>query len=529
MNEIFRETISNICSLYRRPVARGALAFISQGGAYHISYKCNHCKTEFRVDHKWRGWSCGGYNTGRISCPICGSTFYASDEVMCTAEDDSEIPSKVELSILENDTKLKLQASYKSYRFDEYGTCFPSSSREVITFNVKSRITTFACYKKGKKVFSANLGNPKSSEFLEKSLLKYLRYYRGCTKDYLHKIAMALKLLRSNIRKKYLALHGLNLGSMVIANPMPRYGRMSGHIQYMAFRMLLPDLKRLPDTGGYEKVFQDINALVKAPDSVTAILNAYDIPNKKSFRRIVLDNPEHAKTLSVILKHIHNYDIARTLYVHFKESFTPQDFKSPESIDKLLGFWKQYRSEQEIKNFLIGSDWWLVSDTYRMEKQLNEKNAAVFKRMKLDGKAHDWLKDRIYEQEHEDYELKVPVAIRKRFEMQKDTLKMLMPDTYYKLIAAGKELHNCVGTYGSKVLEQQCNIVLVADDKGLLVACLEIKNGEVIQAKLKYNEPLCENREIQQQVVNWACEVGLRIATADIVTSNPNELQTKSA
>ena len=59
--------------------------------------------------------------------------------------------------------------------------------------------------------------------------------------------------------------------------------------------------------------------------------------------------------------------------------------------------------------------------------------------------------------------------------MQKDRMKFFLPKESLELLEAGTELHNCVASYGSDMKDNSKWIVLVADDKGKLAACLEVR------------------------------------------------------
>jgi hypothetical protein len=63
---------------------------------------------------------------------------------------------------------------------------------------------------------------------------------------------------------------------------------------------------------------------------------------------------------------------------------------------------------------------------------------------------------------------------------------------------------------------QECNIVPVTDDNGKLVACLEVKAGRLVQAKLKHNKPVHLDAVLNEEVIRWAGKAGLKIDTTDI-------------
>ena len=44
----------------------------------------------------------------------------------------------------------------------------------------------------------------------------------------------------------------------------------------------------------------------------------------------------------------------------------------------------------------------------------------------------------------------------------------------------------------------------MADDQGKLAACLEIKDKDLVQAKLDRNRPVRSNAELNAEILTWA-------------------------
>ena len=59
-------------------------------------------------------------------------------------------------------------------------------------------------------------------------------------------------------------------------------------------------------------------------------------------------------------------------------------------------------------------------------------------------------------------------------------------------------------------------IAVVEDSENNYVACLEILNQELVQAKLKYNSPLCNNTTIQNIVLSWCRLNNFKVKTKDV-------------
>jgi hypothetical protein len=138
---------------------------------------------------------------------------------------------------------------------------------------------------------------------------------------------------------------------------------------------------------------------------------------------------------------------------------------------------------------------------------------------------HDWMSLRHKKQTHVNMKFTVPEHIVRRLSMQHGRLSFFFPKESMHLLEAGHELHNCVASYGSAMGKNELWIVLVANEKGKLVACLEIKGKELIQAKVDRNKPVSNNAELNMSILAWAKEVGIKINTSDVIV--PKERKNK--
>lgn len=532
MEQIFSVRIPKVYNLYRTHVSKGNLSYTSSSQIRHESYKCHCCGAEFRIDHKWRGGLSGTYGDDHITCPGCGKISqneYKSHEI-CYVYPDRAAPNSMVLTLSEGSNAIVLNVRAEVYKFDEYGSCRTQKVREYVKFDVRKRKTTYKTYLNQGLVSEEELNiTPSGVRFLDESIMYHIRY-DGEVKNYLKPVRKLVQKLRLCIRKKYKKIHGINIGPLNVKN-MYGKGRVTTQLYYMAYRMLVPDITALPENGWTElKVFSDLDRLRRYPDSITAFIDTYNIPNIKSFRRIIKEHPYDARLLGAITKYIKNPDIARRFYeaIKAKHGYFYNGLLD-ENVDGWLGHWTKTREPMEILRFFESSGFWLISDTYRMESQLSDENREAYKHIKLSEEGHQWLNTAIYEQMHKDYDLAIPEEIRRRFEMQVGTLRLFMPNTHFQMRDAGEYLHNCVGTYAGRVLSQECMIVFVSDDVGKLVAAIEVRDGRVVQAKLKFNKPVCQDPVVNQQIIDWARSVKVEIGTADVAIATKNISRDKTA
>ncbi|WP_196605792.1 PcfJ domain-containing protein [Pectinatus haikarae] len=107
-------------------------------------------------------------------------------------------------------------------------------------------------------------------------------------------------------------------------------------------------------------------------------------------------------------------------------------------------------------------------------------------------------------EEHKMIPFDIDNPLCRRLAMQSDRIKFFLPGTSFDLYTAGKKLKNCVGAYVDEVKNKETQIVLVSDDKGKLVVCIEVKNNKVEQAKLFANKCVSTDPLLNAEVIDWA-------------------------
>ena len=96
--------------------------------------------------------------------------------------------------------------------------------------------------------------------------------------------------------------------------------------------------------------------------------------------------------------------------------------------------------------------------------------------------------------------------------------------TIYEMKAIGDYMNICVGSYMESQSNNKLEIAVVEDSENNYVACLEILNQELVQAKLKYNSPLCNNTTIQNIVLSWCRLNNFKVKTKDVKDKDNVEL-----
>ena len=80
----------------------------------------------------------------------------------------------------------------------------------------------------------------------------------------------------------------------------------------------------------------------------------------------------------------------------------------------------------------------------------------------------------------------------------------------------GNKLSICVGCYDVEQMRGDLEICLVTDRHNNYLACLEIKNNTLVQAKLKHNKYVYTNSIIQSVIETWCSNNNIEINTTDM-------------
>ena len=96
--------------------------------------------------------------------------------------------------------------------------------------------------------------------------------------------------------------------------------------------------------------------------------------------------------------------------------------------------------------------------------------------------------------------------------------------TIYEMKAIGDYMNICVGSYMASQSNNRLEIAVVEDSENNYIACLEISNRELVQAKLKYNSPLYNNETINNIVLSWCRLNHLKINSRDVNDKDDVEL-----
>ena len=478
---------------------------------------------------KWRGET--------FYCPDCGKMHNLNYLTIRNDRTDREydwLPYSMTLRLDEFKNHLVLSVQAECIKFSEDGTEVSCNKlKETFRFDVKNQTVT---YQRG-MAESIEVGNPYTSpELLRNSLLRFVNPESTMWQKQKGEVAELLKELRTSLSTKIKEQKGINLSSFFVQSGR-RYGLLLLPIVNIAFRLACPDAANLELTEGRGD-FETLNALLtksrnmpcadsedrlnsvmvltrKGLSTPQAIARAYGLPDTKGVRKLLTK-----ANVLLIGKAKSAFDMIGdykySLYVAKSMLRNPELWMPENAVSFITEVRKRFGAKTAVK-LIIHYPTFFVDDTVQTYFKLTAENQEAFWLAKPTAEQmHDWLVAKWNEQKTSNYNLNVPEAIIRRLEMQRETINFFVPTTAWQLRDAGKELHNCVGTYAEGVLRGGQRVVLVSDDKGKLKICLEITGNEIRQAKLVNNKPVSQDAALNAEVLKWAEGAKLTINTQDI-------------
>lgn len=510
-------------------------------------YFCAKCKTEFTVEHigiHRLGYY--GYGDEKVNCPACGAEFDLGSTMLECGEQPNG-PLCLTLRLYECKTQIILKANFNTLQLahDLKEPVVLGTRTEEYRFDIKNRQVHIKSQECNQDPAILQIENPICARaLLARFWLRYLRNDTELVKPYKPEIVELLKTLRDAIAEKYKELHGYDLSRLFVSSGQT-YGWLLMPILNIVYRLQMPEASNLPKAflqdsrsiyrphralPGNMQVMQtpDLSQkwkiacdLAKDKDCITAMLEAYTLPAVKSFRKIL-----QADNIFAVQELMYCYEMSKGDLNHTTTLYRLIQDKFPEQKDTYFDMQRIFEKLMRIKtsgiisvtkviSILKSMDSQFIQDTLGILSQLNSQNQQTILKCKI-TEIHDQATNLLYKQKNPNIKLSVPDYIKNRLMMQKDKIRFFLPNDSYELKDAGTKLHNCVGGYTNKINEGVSCVVLVSNDKGKLVVCIELQQNKLIQAKLACNKPVFTNAKLQAEVLEWCKKCRIDICTSDV-------------
>lgn len=183
----------------------------------------------------------------------------------------------------------------------------------------------------------------------------------------------------------------------------------------------------------------------------------------------------------------------------------------------------QKRPNTRKNNDLISETVGFIQDTMSMYERLVDTNIPLHFTSKNIKSVHNYLSN-LYTF-HANTESSAEMNAMRAVDTSKQSNRyeagsyiIRSPYTASELINVGCDMSHCVAVYIRKFYYRQTDIVLLTDTAGHYLACIEIVDSYVVQAKLNRNQRLCDNTEYLAVVLEYIEQNNLKPATLDLGT-----------
>lgn len=336
------------------------------------------------------------------------------------------------------------------------------------------------------------------------------------------------------VAQRFRALQEEHVQHKVISPYTPTYGRPSygvynKPVSNLIWRLAAPDARNLRDAEYYmcgnDRGTRELQRLLDLTREGLPYLEAvrliFRIPAKKAINRVLvqadlLDLP----AIHLLCRTISNYDLATKACATLincgnnrLRSLIAEYAWTIRWLDHVKGSGEAYKAA--IMLLHIPSQ---VTDSVQTYKLLTHDNKRRFLTGRWSVKsAHDQLLALWHRQEYANRTI-VYSANAKRLPAVYPEMGIsicLPPDTD-NLRALGHVMHNCAGTYCRRVITRETVVLGAFDSNNTPQVCLEVAHGDLIQAKLACNKRVSTDPRLEEIIIHWAEDKGLRISTIDI-------------
>ena len=509
-----------------------ASLFVSKNTAF-----CSECGNKFT-------FSKVNPFTQKIYCSKCGRGYdYKKDEVIISKSYDVDLPYITKIKLYELKEKIELRIYYKSISISQvqsiYSVLHFSNIREIYTFDIKNQNIAFKKYINNVQYDKQDIGYITDLENLTENTALY--FFKMNTKNYyFDSLTVLLKKLRTAIIKKVYQVHNIKL-SNVYVNNLSKHEKFLGNILNLAHRVRFFNSPNII----YNKDFNDIKTHVideylsdfekkyadkLRKDYTSTIFDLLKLPNIKFLKQHF--SLENLSIINTIYNNL-NKDLSNNLfrfYLENEKGFINKEYRESyhsnlnRRIDKLCVFidfinklyLKYYKN---VKLNVIFNKYNYIKDILNLYK---EANLTILNKLEQENitfsKLHNWLSLEIARQPEKDFNFDIATNIINKYDINIQRYHFSCVKKYSNLKEIAYLLNNCSAGY-KNLISDRLQLIAIADDEGVK-ALIEIQNNYIVQAKLYNNVPANKNSFINNLIITFAKEIGLKINTSDVIINN---------
>lgn len=459
-----------------------------------------------------------------ICCPSCGHRHQA-DHIIRTRT--GKCPSVIKTSLYEYKERLKLVVRFKGFDLGEniFDDWCEIKGTEEFSFEPEKRNITWTktVHRQNKKdiVKKEDIGYLNDELLLpQESVIQFLdiRFKDKNGKTFTETI----RLLREKVNKR-----------MVQAGFSKRKMAVTGRKDVIALDSLMaiahqtrfwdsekPEFLGEGCSYTREQLFKEENTIdeisVNTSMSVgktytDAVLETALLPNNKTVRRnLSLQNIPKLQNIYSSIDNLNDANEFVSMYFKTKNRYNWNDAFS--FYTEFKQFYKDITPTSSFR-FMDKPDnrdiihLWKTADKITKQEFLNQKPAIK--------DIHDTLSFLIAKQNDREIHFDIPEETIKAFSKDYKDYKINVLTLYSSIKKAGMELKNCAASYKNRINKNHV-LALMTDNKNKAVALFEIRDKQIVQARLFDNVPICNNANANAFALQYAADTGLEINTYNI-------------
>lgn len=466
-----------------------------------------------------------------FTCPYCGYQHVKQHQHVLTLGNDREqskpIPYNIELKTVKRKDKLDLEVRAKCVVMQKNpADSYIVNKKEIVRFNLKSRKTFYILFC-GQKIFKISELSPfksvgkESIETIKDTALNYLNDDSCIHGNLRRELDKFIKGFRTELEASFKYKHH---SAYMPTQALYNLGAVTNPLSNLIWRFSCPDA---PNLKNFKAALSPVRAnaikrvmrlCAKGISYINAVKEVFDLPHWPSLNSVLI---QYDVTQLFDLCHILSfYDIPEYGKEIAELNLDGKRFQmiAGPCFASFLNDLKSVKGEkwmhETIKDWCDGDR--DVNDMVWMYHQLTKRNKKALWAKKLRRRdLHDTIMSIYNKQKHEnivfDYKDK-SLNLCGRL----GGLQFLLPPDSDNLLELGKRMKNCVGSYKERVATGKVDIVAAFNRDMRPLICIEIDNGEIVQAKLACNKSVGEKAELNQLIIDYASKKNLTINTSDV-------------
>ena len=473
----------------------------------------------------------GVFQGDEFTCPYCGYQHVKQHQhvytILDSREQSSPIPYNIELKTVKRKDKLDLEVRAKCVVMQKNpADSYIVNKKEIIRFNLKSRKTFYILFC-GQRILRITELSPfksvgrESIETIKDTVLHYLNDDSCIHGNLRRELDKFIKDFRKELEASFKYKHH---STYIPTQALYNLGAVTNPLSNLIWRLGCPDAPNLKNFKAalspvrVNAIKRVMHLCAKGISYITAVKEVFDLPHWPSLNSVLMrynvtqlfdlchilsfyDTPEYGKEIAEL-----NFDGKR-----FQMIAGPCFASFLNDLKDVKG--EKYMHET-IKDWCDGAIY--VNDMVWMYGYLTESNKKALWAKRLRRRdLHDTVMVIYNKQKHENivfgYDDK-SLNLCGRL----GGLQFLLPPDSDNLLELGKRMKNCVGSYKERVATGKVDIVAAFNRDMRPLICIEIDNGEIVQAKLACNKSVCEKAELNQLIIDYAAKKNLTINTSDV-------------